>query len=595
MPGIPPANSTDAEDVAWGLQTAEALWKRGERIDALVWLRRAAQAAGDANDDDRALELARYAAELSDWMASGEGEDAAEEIHDDGVVVHVETDDVEADGSAEFADSEASTSPGDRAALDDLDDEAAARGSDTDRPARIPSAPPLDVPAHTLPPADDEDDDDYVQVSEEEIELSDEPPSTPDLPPDHEPSVLPADRVHAGMFNPWEESEASSTPSETAPESDEATPPDGARVDSFEVPLSAPAAEASASDGELVTSAPKAPSGPPSIDVSPPRPSETSRVAPPLPPRPKPPLPPSAALKAAPPPPAVAAASPAPPPAAPSIVAAPPAPSAPAVPVAAPSAPEPPPAAAPPAAPALELENVDAFADLPDDAREAFARAAKIDDLAEGEEVQKFALAYAIEGTFDVAATFVDAPAARVDTGAVLRARGSLGEGVPMRLVCTSKTGRVATWTDAAVDEAFRTIPWVEDDLRAASDRVQTLVGITIGPLGERLDASIRDTIVERLQMRAFSPGERVVEAGEQVPGLLLVGIGELEVVAGDEVQGSIGSGEFLFPGEVLGGGNAPNAVRAGRLGAIALFGDRKLAQELLVTCPPLLEVFAGM
>ena len=70
MVAIPPAKDTDAEDVAWGLQTAEALWKRGERIDAIVWLRRAAQAAGDAADDDRALELARSAAELSDWMAT---------------------------------------------------------------------------------------------------------------------------------------------------------------------------------------------------------------------------------------------------------------------------------------------------------------------------------------------------------------------------------------------------------------------------------------------------------------------------------------------------------------------------------------------
>ncbi|MDB4979760.1 MAG: putative type pilus assembly FimV-related transrane protein, partial [Myxococcales bacterium] len=70
MVAIPPSKDTDAEDVAWGLQTAEALWKRGERIDAIVWLRRAAQAAGEAADDDRALELARSAAELSDWMAT---------------------------------------------------------------------------------------------------------------------------------------------------------------------------------------------------------------------------------------------------------------------------------------------------------------------------------------------------------------------------------------------------------------------------------------------------------------------------------------------------------------------------------------------
>jgi len=81
--------------------------------------------------------------------------------------------------------------------------------------------------------------------------------------------------------------------------------------------------------------------------------------------------------------------------------------------------------------------------------------------------------------------------------------------------------------------------------------------------------------------------------AGVAVDGDADVG---LELVDGDgKVAGVVGSGEFLFPTEVLGGGNAPNTARAGSGGALILFGDRKIAQELLVTCPPLLEVFAGM
>jgi Mrp family chromosome partitioning ATPase len=70
MIAIPSGKDTDAEDVAWGLQTADALWKSGARTDAIVWLRRAAQAAGEAADDGRALEFARSAADLSDWMAN---------------------------------------------------------------------------------------------------------------------------------------------------------------------------------------------------------------------------------------------------------------------------------------------------------------------------------------------------------------------------------------------------------------------------------------------------------------------------------------------------------------------------------------------
>src|SRR5580704_1379012 len=73
MHSIPTAIDSDAEDVVWALQTADVLWKRQERVDAIVWLRRAAQAAGEAEDDDRALELARGAAELAEWLAQNPG------------------------------------------------------------------------------------------------------------------------------------------------------------------------------------------------------------------------------------------------------------------------------------------------------------------------------------------------------------------------------------------------------------------------------------------------------------------------------------------------------------------------------------------
>ena len=79
------------------------------------------------------------------------------------------------------------------------------------------------------------------------------------------------------------------------------------------------------------------------------------------------------------------------------------------------------------------------------------------------------------------------------------------------------------------------------------------------------------------------------------MPGLVLLGVGALEIVDGGEVRGEIGPGDFLFASEILGGGAAPAAARAGAEGAVYLFADRQVAQELLVTCPPLLEIFAGM
>ncbi|WP_437737807.1 hypothetical protein [Sorangium sp. So ce1335] len=62
---IPPPHDEDDEDVHWALSTATALWARGEREEALRWLRRAAEQASDANADLRALELFKAAAEVA--------------------------------------------------------------------------------------------------------------------------------------------------------------------------------------------------------------------------------------------------------------------------------------------------------------------------------------------------------------------------------------------------------------------------------------------------------------------------------------------------------------------------------------------------
>ena len=81
------------------------------------------------------------------------------------------------------------------------------------------------------------------------------------------------------------------------------------------------------------------------------------------------------------------------------------------------------------------------------------------------------------------------------------------------------------------------------------------------------------------------------------MPGIVLVGVGSLEVLADDEttVTGTVSPGEFLFASTVFGGGAAPATERAASEGVVALSGNRNVAQELLVTCPPLLEVLAGM
>jgi hypothetical protein len=61
---LPAAETTDAQDVRWALETAQSLWNQGERREALQWVRRAAEAAAESGADDRALTLAKMGAEL---------------------------------------------------------------------------------------------------------------------------------------------------------------------------------------------------------------------------------------------------------------------------------------------------------------------------------------------------------------------------------------------------------------------------------------------------------------------------------------------------------------------------------------------------
>jgi hypothetical protein len=515
MVGIPPVHESDAEDVAWALQTAEALWKRSERVDAIVWLRRAAQAAGEAEDDDRALVLARGAAELAEWIARDPPAPArppaplpgppsvepptAEAIDD--LLRTSQTDEV----FISVEDDERISQPPGSLPLESL------QSDDPTEPLPLPSRPPLPPPR--LPPARSSPRPPRLPP----LSLPLPPPRPPletladeEQPTDHRSSAVPtAAEKHAGMLDPWADSQASTKGRDADQVGPWAASPPPSDPD------------------EVITSAP------PVVPVTP---------------------------KRSPPPPA----------------------------------PAPTPAPAP--APALDLSRVEAFLDLPEEALVAFARAATVTELAQDEEVSGFALALVLEGTVDVAATIVDAPARRLGAGAVMRARGTIEHVEPTRLIGAAGVARVATWDDAGVAHAFRSCPWVEDDLRAAGNRFQAEVGVTLGPLGERLDLALRTDVLAKLSLRALAEGEVFVTRGASIPGLLVVGAGEIELLGEGDLSApvTLRSGDFLFPGEVLRAAPAPATVRAAKGGALIVFAERGVAQELLVSCPPLLEIFAS-
>ncbi len=69
-PQFPAPRTDDDGDVHWALTTAAALWAKGDGVEALKWLRRAAESASDANQDARSLELFKAAADVTSRLQS---------------------------------------------------------------------------------------------------------------------------------------------------------------------------------------------------------------------------------------------------------------------------------------------------------------------------------------------------------------------------------------------------------------------------------------------------------------------------------------------------------------------------------------------
>jgi hypothetical protein len=590
--GIPPALDTDVEDVVWALETAASLWKRDERVDAIVWLRRAAQAAGEAEHDDRALLLAREAAELSDWIAKNPM------------------------APSSTAPPISSIPPNDSAqgGVDDLLRIEAAPAVSMSAPTAPVAFMPMPIPEVVMPPV----------MPPPPVIPPPPAPNTSDLIPISEPSapvvfqsvasertaehVVSAAEAHAGLLDPW------STPTE-----DEGVPAQHVSV--------APSSAVISSedyDDEVVTSAqllipPVIPPAEPAVVIPAPKPPPPKKPPPPVKITPLPPAddlhPPELSsdpmrdfsqrsTKVGEPPPDVQAAAHNTPPAPPpkpktkAFTQTMPSPSAEAPPVKRytnESTLVSPGVAPPPDAKELDLSTVDALADLPDDAREALERGATMHRISREEEVAGFALAYIVEGEVDVAAQIVDVPAQRIVRGVVLKAKGTVAESVPLRLICATEHAVVATWEAPQVEPAFKTCPWVEDDLRSSANKMQALVGVTLGPLADRLDPTMRTHITDKLELKELAEGDVIVEQGHAVKELCLVGQGAIELVKDGAVIGEVSVGEFLFAAEIMDGRKADATARAGKGGALLLTSDRTVAQELMVTCPPLLEIFAGM
>ncbi|MBX3130998.1 MAG: cyclic nucleotide-binding domain-containing protein [Polyangiaceae bacterium] len=534
MNGLPQPLDTDDDDVAWALQTAQVQWKRGSLVDAIVWLRRAVEAAVALGQIERAAELNGAVTHLTSQLGPQDGVPPPPGVPRNEVDSLLDGVPVRQSVDIEFDDvtSVAGGNPFLESAPPSANPFLAASSAAAD-PFAAPSGVRAAVDSVTTA-------DDLLEATETSLSpLTDD---VDDAPSNSSPGAYFAEPALAEPPLPPFDHEDSPTLATSADElALEAAAEAGAPLPRFDLDESESEASPDARESEPETD--QEPEPEPETDLEPEPEPETEL-------EPEPEL-----------------------------------------------GPEPGPPEAEPAAPggAINLEEVPGLEDLPPEAQAAFAARARVESLDVDEEIGHFAVALVLDGWVSIMAAVADASAAVANPGDVVFTLGSLSENIALRVVSGESDTRVAVWDDAALAEATADCPWVADELRAVADRFQALAGVTMGPLGERLDDSLREEVTKRCTVRAIEPGQEFVQAGAAVPGMHIVGSGLVEIVdAEGNVEVELGPGDFLFASEVLGGGKAHASARAGPAGALLLFADRMVAHELLVSVPPLLEILAS-
>lgn len=610
---IPPPHDDDHEDVAWALRAASAQWKREAHQDAIAWVKRAAETAEEVGAFNRSVELAA----LADALATGaapkavappppprgvapppprapmqtlgidvdldDAEDVDELLEDDIVFEEEEADEEEtaktsiapngaAAGSVEMAPTEPPSAfePPAPVELPSLESPAF--------DAREPSSPIAQygepVIAEQAPGVDLDDDLSYGdRVSSPDLQIGEA--SLDDLDLGDLGSNLDHSRPeHAavdGVESPFADEEPPTSPTEVEFSEDEPPtaqvplPPESGPISGEGVPSSGgeplsftgPASEPSPAPEVPLPKSAFPPSGPPAEPF---------------------PLAPSAHV-----------------PDVEELVREVEAPASAPSPAAAAAAPTAPASVEPASVDGVLLENVNGLADLPEDSQAELARSAEVLALSAGEEARAFAVALVTAGSVDIMPAIADASCARAKRGEVVFTRGTLGDGVALRVVGAEPGTRVAIWNTDHLTEATAACPWVADELSLVADRFQALAGAVMGPLGDSLDDMFRPMVLEKCTVRRFGPGDVLLEKGKQVDGMYIVGAGWVELVKDDgSIAEELGPGDFMFRATILAAGKASHTARAGQGGALMLFAPRMATHELLATCPPFIELVAG-
>lgn len=554
----------DADDVRWALGVAKARWIEGNKQDALTWLRRAADSARVAGNLQRAAELIEDAEELAEQIPPAESgqprRPAASEVE---IEVDVEELSSPARGSGEYAELDASAL--ESLDADDLETELQAAAMGQVASSVVDSLRPDELiyeDAESDPPDAASVEDEFVGqigdglIVEEEVLSSappaaSEPPAVGELLEEVDTNRPPPRRRGASISASeldltGEELLGLNEPTE-APDSE----PFNDRLSSVDVePMSAEAAIAQVDEetpllslemGEIGSTEHASPVAAAAADDARGDGAESRRSGQPV----------------------------------------------------EPTRPD----SSPPTVDDVALTTARGLEDLPVEVQRRLASSARVETLQRGEEIGFFGAALITNGAVDIMPAFAEDAGAQARHGDVVFTKGSLEESIELRVEAKIDETRVAVWDPKEIEDVLSSSPWVADELRFIADYYLAVCGATLGGLGERLDNSLRATVLSKMEVRVIGPGEKMASQGQPVDGLYVVGGGRIELLGGDQLQQSVqelSPGDFLFPSTMLTGQGAPSDARAGAHGALVMVAPREVARELMMSVPPLLELLAA-
>lgn len=230
-----------------------------------------------------------------------------------------------------------------------------------------------------------------------------------------------------------------------------------------------------------------------------------------------------------------------------------------------------------------ELSQIAAFSAMSDEAREQLASEAQRWKIGVGDEVSEFGLVCVISGQLDVMAMVTETSVGRLQAGQVLRSRGTVQDELALRVVGACDESVVLVWTDEVVADRLASLPWVEETLRTESDMMHGLIGMSLGAMGDGLESEAFAQLVQQLSVAHYVADQQVIERGEAVLALMVVGVGQLELQGeGSRVEGEFQVGDVVFAEQLVTGGTAPKGVRAGERGALLLKADEEATRGLI-------------